>query len=244
MDEFEKALAEQSEQGSQLWQDIRAGRFTSSEFHRLMKPGYRLMTDDELKNRPKGGKGSKSIWTEDETAMSDDALSYVYEKVAEVLSGQAKPSVFAHATAWGDEWEPEAAEHFTKITGIEWDAISFTPFGDHAGGSADRKIRNKNEGLVIKCPYNQKNHIQNLLTVDQASFKQLNPEYYWQDMANLLWTGWDKIYHVSYDPRMREDRHKMAILEIFPIEKEFDLIAKKLEGAVKEKLATLKSLNQ
>ncbi len=38
------------EQGSEQWENIRAGRFTSSEIYRIMEFGYRPMTEKELKD--------------------------------------------------------------------------------------------------------------------------------------------------------------------------------------------------
>jgi len=93
MDNFEKELAQASEQGSQIWHDIRCGRFTSSEMHRLIKSGTRLMTAEELKNRPKTGPGSHAKLTEDPNKFSDDGQTYIEEKVAEVLTGQVDPSL-------------------------------------------------------------------------------------------------------------------------------------------------------
>jgi hypothetical protein len=141
MDNFEKELAQVSEQGSQLWHDIRVGRFTSSENHRLIKSGYREMTDPELKARPKTGVGSKSKFIEDLSIIAEDTLTYIYEKVAETLTGEPKENVFSHATSWGDTWEPWAAEYYAKIKGVELEVIGFIPFGDHAGGSIDRGIK-------------------------------------------------------------------------------------------------------
>lgn len=242
MDAFEKELAFASEQGSQNWLDIRAGRFTSSENHRLMKSGQRKMTKDELDARPKTGPGSKSMWTEDPSVLADDTETYIREKVAETLTGQAKDSVYSHATAWGDEWEPNAAEFFQEKTGLELEIIGFVAWGDHAGGSVDRGIKGKDEHVEIKCPFNSKNQIDYLMLTDQYDLKRMYPEYYWQIANNCLFTKKTTGHFVAFDPRMKEDKHKMAHIIVVPSAEEYTLIAKKIDLAVKEKLELLKLL--
>ena len=242
MDAFDLALAQQSEQGSPIWHDIRAGRFTSSQMHRLIKSGTRLMTAEELKNRPKNGPGSSAKLTEDPNTFSADGQTYIEEKVAEVLTGIAPVSVFSHATQWGDDWEPLAAEFYANKFKCEFEIIAFQPFGEHAGGSPDRKIKGTKRGIEIKCPHNSKNQVNYLQLVDQWDVKRSHPEHYWQCMSNLLFMDWECIELVTYDPRMKEERHQMARIEILPIASEFDIIVKKLEAAVREKLEILRSI--
>lgn len=242
MDDFDLALAEASEQGSPIWHDIRAGRFTSSKIYRLIKTGERLMTETELANRPKKGKGSTAKYTDDPTKFSPDGQTYIEEKVAEVLTGEAPVEFFSHATAWGDTWEPFAAEHYAKKFNVEFDIISFQPFGEHAGGSPDRKIKGSKRGVEIKCPHNSKNQVNYLLCSDQWDIKRNYPEHYWQCMSNLLFMDWEGIYLVTFDPRMKEEKHKMAVIHILPNAQDMDLICKRLEMAVKEKLEILRSI--
>lgn len=244
MDDFEKALAEQAEQGSQIWADIRAGRFTSSEMVRLIKNGERLMTQAELDARPKKGPGSASKWTEDPTKFSEDGMTYILEKVAEVLTGQPKETAWSHATAWGDTWEPFAAEYYARKFNVEFEIIAFKPFGDHAGGSPDRKIAGTKRGIEIKCPHESKNQVNYLQLFDQWDLKKFYPKNYWQCMSNLLFMDWEVIDHVTFDPRMKDEKHKLSKIEILPVASEFDLICVKLEAAVKEKLETLRIINQ
>lgn len=241
MDSFELALSEQAEQGSQMWHNIRAGRFTSSENHRLMKSGYREMTEAELKARPKSGPGSKSKFIEDVSVIADDTKTYIMEKVAETLTGEPKNEVFSHATSWGDTWEPFAAEYFTKVTGLQCEILGFVPWGDHAGGSVDRII-GSDEFLEIKCPYNSKNQVDYLMLTDQYDLKRCYPEYYWQIVCNVLFTKRTTAHFVTFDPRMKDEKHKMTHLQVVPKPDELELIARKLELAQKEKLAILKLL--
>jgi len=242
MDQFERELAEASEQGSQMWIDVRAGRFTSSEMWKLMESGTREMTPAELAARPKTGKGSKSKFIEDPSCLSKTTETYIRTKVAETLTGHAAEPVNTAATRWGDDFEPIAAEYFTEKTGLTFEILSFVPWGDHAGGSPDRKINGRNEILEIKCPYNSANQIDYLMLTDQWDLKALYPEHYWQCMSNLLFTGADLCHFVTYDYRMKEDKDKMFYLPIKIVSEDVDRIILKLESAIKEKLRVLQIL--
>lgn len=242
MDAFEIELAGASEQGSQMWVDIRAGRFTSSEMWKLMESGTREMNAAELAARPKKGKGSATKFIEDPACLSKTTETYIRTKVAETLTGQCSPNIWSHATAWGDEMEPVAAEYYAQKKGIEYEILSFVPFGDHAGGSPDRKIKGANRLLEIKCPYNSANQINYLMLTDQWDLKRNYPEHYWQCMSNMLFCGAEFCDFVTYDHRMKEDKHKLFELEIKVINEDFDRIIIKLEAAIKEKLALLNLL--
>ena len=244
LDNFERELAEQSEQGSQNWFDIRTGRFTSSEGHRLMKSGKRPMTIEELNARPKSGPGSSAKLIDDPRVMSDDTLTYIRTKVAEVLTGQVKEKSFSHATAWGEDWEPHAAEFFAKARNLELEPIGFKAIGDHAGGTVDRIVKGTKTVVEIKCPYDSANQVGYLYLVDQFDLKRENPEYYWQCMWNLYFMEADLCYFATFDPRMKDDRHKLFVMEIKPIQSEFDLINVKLEVAIREKLILLNDLTK
>lgn len=242
MDAFETELAQQSEQGSQMWHDIRIGRFTSSQIHRLIKAGTRFMTESELAARPKKGPGSSAKLIEDPTKFSPDGHFYIEEKVAEVLTGQCEEQAYAHATAWGDTWEPFAAEYYAKKFACEFEIIAFQPFGDHAGGSPDRKIKGVKRGLEIKCPFRSKNQVNYLQMTDQNDVKSLFPDYYYQCQSNLLFMDWEVIDFCTFDPRMIREEHKLTRIEIRPNSKDQDLICSRIEMAVKEKLDILRCI--
>jgi len=240
MDAFDLALAEASEQGSKAWTDIRAGRFTASEWWKLMNSGTRLMTPAELKARPKSGKGSSAKYIEDSTSLSEVAKTYIEEKVAETLTGISKQKVFSYATQHGEELEPIAAEAFAeKMGGLEYEILSFVPFGDHAGGSPDRKIKGAKRIVEIKCPYNSVNQVKYLMLTDQYDLKRMFPDFYWQCQTNNLFTGSECCDFVTFDHRMIEDKHKIVHIEVKPIAEDYELIGVKLGTAIKEKLAIL-----
>jgi hypothetical protein len=225
-------------QGSDQWDQIRVGRFTSSELHRLMGAAYREMTAEELKARPKSGKGSSVKRIEVYDQLSDAAETYIKQKVAETLVGFPNDNTYAYPLVYGKEMEPNAVEYFQNKVGLECKEIGFVAFGDHAGGSPDRELEN-GEILEVKCPYTIEMQIDYLMLTDQWDLKRLKPDYWWQCQGNLLFTNAKKCHFVTYDPRYPE-KLKMAHIEVRPDEDAQNAIIKKLEAAVKRKLETLK----
>jgi hypothetical protein len=226
-------------QGSDQWDQIRVGRFTSSEIHRLMGTAYREMTPEELKARPKSGKGSAVKRIEVYGELSDKAETYIKEKVAETITGIKKETSYAYPLVYGKEMEPNAVEYFQRKTGLECEEIGFIAFGDHAGGSPDRKTP---DGILeVKCPYSIEMQIDYLMLTDQWDLKRMKPEYFWQCQSNLLFTNAEVCHFITYDPRYPET-HRMTHIQVKPDEDAFNAIVKKLEAAVKRKLETLRQI--
>lgn len=234
-----------TDQGSEQWEQIRAGRFTSSEIYKIMECGKREMTPEELAARPKKGKGSKTTTVPDPTKMSEKGMTYIYQKVSEVLTGRPKPSAYAYPLVWGKETEPEAVEFFTNKTGLEVEEIGFQTWSDHAGGSPDRMVTDGISGLEIKCPFLSENQINYLMLTDHYDLKRMHPEYYWQCVSLMLFTGRKQWFFCTYDPRMILDKHKMTTIVIHSekVSEDMDLVNKALEAAIKIKLETLQMLS-
>jgi hypothetical protein len=230
-------------QGSDEWEKLRVGRFTSSEWYRLMECGTRPMTEQELKARPKSGKGSKTTLVPDPSKMSDKGLRYIREKVWETMTGKPKHSPYAFALAYGEETEPDAVEHFERVTGIETYKVGFQPWTDHAGGSPDRLI-GEDEGLEVKCPVSDE-QVDYLLLTDHYDLKRNYPEYYWQCVSLMLFTDRKRWHFITFDPRMKEEKHKMAhiIIERERVSEDLELIPVVLTGAVEEKLKLIKAIS-
>lgn len=248
MNDFFKSLLDKDdaqqylvEQGSEEWDAIRVGRFTSSEIHNLMGPAYREMTDQELKARPKKGKGSSTTRIEVYEKLSPSALTYIKVKVAESITGKLKESSYAYPLVYGKETEAEAVEYFEKRTGLECTTIGFVPFGDHAGGSPDRNVED-NAILEVKCPWAIETQVDYLILTDQWDLKNLKPEYYWQCMANLFFTQKELCHFVTYDPRYPE-KHRLTHIQIKPEPEAFTALAAKIAAAVEEKLKLIKLIS-
>lgn len=216
MDAFDRELLEVSGQRSSVWHDARLGRFTASEFWKLMQ------------------KGKSSIF-------SQTGLTYIKVKAAETLTGLKHQTSYAYPLVYGEELEPQAKAYFTKISGIEVHECSFVAYGDHAGGSPDGLI--ETAGIIeIKCPYNSENQINYLLLKDQWDLKAEFPEYYWQCQANLLFSERDYCLFATYDPRMKKAEHMMKTLTVEKDEDDHKLILERLAFAIKEKEEILNSI--
>lgn len=209
-------------QGTEEWDQMRIGRFTSSEM-------FKLLTNPRSKAEQEAGK------------LSETALTYIQVKVAETITGRQKENSYAYPLVYGKETEPVAIEAFCARTGFTHDTIGFVAFGDHAGGSPDGII-NDVDILEVKCPYTIDKQVDYLLLTDQWDLKRMFPEYYWQVMSNLLFTARPKAHFVSFDPRYPEPKN-IVHLEVKPVEEDFEKITTAIAKAVEEKLKLLKLLN-
>lgn len=234
------------DQGSDQWDEIRVGRFTSSEWWKLMEFGKRDMTPAELAARPKTGKGSATKTMPDFTKFSPGGETYIRVKVAETLTGLPRPQAYAYPLVYGKEMEPQAVEYFEAQTGLQTASVGFQPFGDHAGGSPDRVIEDMpGWGLEVKCPMTSDKQIDYLMLTDHYDLKRMYPEYYWQCVSLMLFMGFDGWKFRTFDPRFKLDKHKMTGVDIKAddVQEDFDLIAASLENAVKQKLQMIQMLN-
>lgn len=230
------------EQGTPEWDQVRLGRFTASEIYRLMEPAKREMTEAELKARPKSGKGSSAKLVYDYETLSDTALTYIKEKVAEVLTGQANQQGYAFPLVWGKTYEDDACAAFVAKTGFEIEKVGFFKYTDHAGGSPDRLV-GSDAILEVKAPYNSANQIDYLMLTDQFDVHRNYFPYWAQCQANMLFTERNLCHFCTYDPRMSEDKHKLTHVEIKADSQFHDLIIKKIAQATKEKLQLIQLLS-
>jgi hypothetical protein len=231
-------------QGSEEWDKIRCGRFTSSEWWKLMECGKRPMTPEELAARPKTGKGSQTKLVPDPSKMGPQGITYIRKKVWETLTGQPVPEAYAYPLVYGKETEPIAVEYFENKFGVETHQVGFQVYTTHAGGSPDR-LFGTDDGLEIKCPSSDK-QIDYLMLTDHWDLKRCFPDHYWQCVSLMLFTN-RKTWHLcSFDPRMKEEKHKMTHIEIKwdMVEEDIDAVCKSLEGAVEEKLKLIQLLSQ
>lgn len=234
----------------QQWQQQRFGKFTASEMHRLLASGKRPMTEEELKE----AKEAKSKRTTVDTLFGDGAMTYINEKVAEALTGESKPDISTlKALEWGAANELDAMLTFKEIKGIDFEYFGvstpkFFEYTEMSGGSPDGLT----EPAVIeaKCPFVSANHIPYLVvqkhnegtTYETLWLKENQWEYYVQTQFNMMCTGKKQAFFLSYDPRVTDYRHRLAILTI-SIDHDLQAdIKHRIEEAtkiVKEKIALL-----
>jgi len=194
-------------QSEEQWLQARGTRFTASEIHKLM-----------------GSSRSGS-------ALSKTAETFVYEKAAEMLTGQRKET-FGAALDWGKDNEADAfhifnTTYFNNFTYYGGESFAFIPYGEASGYSPDGL--SEDAIVEIKCPFNSGIHLKNFTIEDADSLKQVHPEYYWQMQLGMLATDLDRGFFVSYDPRMPQDR-MLHVAEIERHDVQFE-INEKLEIA-------------
>lgn len=194
------------EQRTTEWYFARKGKFTASEISNLLTSSRKK---DEV--------------------FGETALTYIKEKVAEFIMNddiffEMQELGFRNtATAWGEQYEPEARARYTTVTGMEVEETGFFEYTEHSGGSPDGLCRD-GEGIIeIKCPFNSAKHIEYLLMESSEDLLAVNKQYYWQCQANMLFTGRQYIDFVSYDPRI-SGLLRMKILRIEANEKDFDVL--------------------
>ena len=156
-------------QSQEEWLKARANRFTASVVHKLM-----------------GSSRSGS-------PLSKTAETFVYERAAEILTGQSKP-VYGDALEWGIAHEQYAFFNFNQQNFQEWtyyggETYVFIPYGEYSGYSPDGL--SEDAILEIKCPYNSGIHLKNFNIYDADSLKQIHSEYYWQMQLGMLATDLD-----------------------------------------------------
>jgi len=114
------------EQRSSEWFELRNGRFTASEVHKLM-----------------GVKG-----------LGETGKTYAFEKAIEDLFGQIDEPFESYDMQRGTELEPLAFEKFKQIKAMDFidvETCSFFEYEKNAGASPDGLV-GENGLLEIKCP--------------------------------------------------------------------------------------------
>lgn len=207
------------DQRSPEWFDIRKGKFTASEIHRLM-----------------GAKG-----------LGKTGESYIWEKVAEEL-GATMPQVTTYAMTRGTEMEPYAKEYYSRAFNASVSPAEFiiAPWCNEAGASPDGIVTDwENPGesklIEIKCPMNPTNHLIYFTIKSVADFKREKPEYYWQLQLQMAVTGINQCDFVSFYPEIDED-FRMVALTVDADNSDIELMKLRIAEAVAMKHEILKSI--
>ena len=187
--------------------DLRIGRFTSSEVVRLLGNGKREMTDFELKNRPKG---SKEKLIEDVNILPATALTYIEEKNFErKLKRSLGSDTNAKATTWGLLVEQRVFD----LLGIEYtilsnNTIKHSTLGDIWCGTPDL-VKHTNPKTVgeIKCPFTLKSFCTFAECNDISEVREKHQDgekYYWQIVSNAILTDSERGELIIYCPKQSE----------------------------------------
>jgi hypothetical protein len=195
------------------WLQQRRGKFTASEFHRLMA----------YPNKAELPAGAKT---------------YALEKAVEIMSLMDDTEKYISVDmAWGIEHELEAIAAFTELTGIEpyntGDNQKSLLLGDDVSCTPDGLIQ-VHSGIEVKCP-KSKTHFQYSLLKNADDLKRECPEYYWQCMGSMYVAGRESWHFVSYDPRYKEKRHQLHTFELVRNEDDIALLDERLLMAVEHR---------
>ena len=161
------------EQGSESWKEARLGMCTASRFGDILPGarGYRKSRDN-----------------------------YLYELVAERLTGASKTFRESVEMAHGNEFEDEARSSYSFITGNNVTEIGIAILDDNnfIGASPDGLVDSLG-GIEIKC-FDTKKHISIIIN-------GMPPEIMPQIQGNIWINNLKWIDFVSYDPRIKSDKN-------------------------------------
>jgi hypothetical protein len=200
----------------QLWLQQRRGKFTASEFHKLMT----------------NGKAKDS--------MGQVAKTHIAEKAAELLTefDPSEERYVSPAMQWGLDHEAEAAQAFAESTGFKpymtGQAQEFIESTCGQYGATPDGLIADYAGLEIKCP-NSATHMTYAAIKNAESLLEVEPRYYWQIQGSMLVTGRDKWWFASYDPRFIREKSRLYIACIERVEADIEQLSNRLALAIKER---------
>ena len=164
-------IAETCRQGSEEWDEIRRGKPTASEFHKILTP-------KQLK-------------------LSAQSTTYQLQLIAEMLPGYV-PDLPSFDMQRGTELEPIAIARYSFINDVDVDSIGFVYGNDERtwGGSPDGLI-GTDGGIETKCP-KASTHLEYMLKPEVPS-KYL-PQV-WGNMLITGRQWWDWMsFHPELEP--------------------------------------------
>lgn len=189
----------------ELWHLDRIGKFTSSKIGALMSKG----------------RGKDNEW-------GQMAMSYIYTKIAEKMTGVPHYTPETKSMEWGNDHEAEAIEKYNELTGNDATPMGkvFIKFNDNCGGSPDGFV-GENGVIEVKCPYNSANHIETFIE------RTMKKEYWYQCQGNILFSNRDWCDFISYDPRMPKEM-QLVVIRVERDNEVCDAIAERIEAAAKK----------
>jgi len=127
--------------------------------------------------------------------LSASSTPYLYELLAEWLTGKPKPQFQNDAMMHGTLTEPEAREYYEMRTGRKVEEIGFAVHDSLQFGASPDGMVGEDGQIEIKCPY-QNGHMEVLLTGEVPA------KYRAQVQGQLLVTGRAWCDFISYHPEM------------------------------------------
>lgn len=174
------------EQRSDEWFSIRTGKITGSKFGDVMSKGR-----------------GKAEW-------GGTALAYLRQVAAEILTGEREEVFQSKAMEWGNAMEDAALMAFMDKSGLAVESCGFFENTELPGCGSSPDGVGEDFTIELKCP-TSKTHMLYLLDTEE-----LIKAYRWQVVGEALFTGKDRAFIASYDPRFPEGK-QLAIYE-YPTE--------------------------
>lgn len=220
------------EQGSEAWLQLRLGKFTASEIHRLMGDCKRDMTEDELKAFKEKNPKSTAKQCVDPHLLSKGAMTYIMEVASERETGKpAKPFFENDAMRWGKEHEPSAKQLYSLAHDVEVLDAPFITYKEYAGASPDGFI-GLIGGIEVKCPVSPAIHMAYRTLTNYGDLKENYADHFWQCIMGLKSTNRTFWKFMSYHPHY-EPVKQLKIINIPRLEDELELLEIKLTAAEK-----------
>lgn len=213
--------SDDADQGTDAWRQHRAGSVTGTGFADVLT---------KLK---------------DPTKESKTRQNYRLQLLAERITGQPAPEIYAPALAWGKENEDNARMAYEMHMAAQGTPVLVQRVGfqqhktlDWVGTSPDGLVGDKGM-LEIKCPFNSANHLLTLILAsekfaaallgEKGDLIPVPPEHIPQIQGNLWVLERDWCDFTSFDPRVPEHLQ----LYVHRVYRDAVYIAK-LEEAVKQ----------
>lgn len=218
------------EQGSDLWHELRTGKFSASEWHRLMGEAKRDMTEGELKLWKEHNPKSTAKTCIDPMLLSTGAMTYCMEVASERITKMPAKEFYENdAMRWGKLYESPAKKLFSLVYDVEGINVGFVKHTDGSGCSPDWIVIDK-FGAEVKCPITRDTHLKYFMLQNAMELKEKYPDHYWQCAMGMKSTGykmWKFIsYHPHYPPSMQ-----LKVINVPRIEEDMELMGYKLEAA-------------
>ena len=136
-------------------------------------------------------------------------VKLLHELLAERLTGFSVPHVVTEPMEHGLEYEDEAVDKFVELTGRD---VRLSRFYKHReieyfGATPDREL---DDGLLeVKCPTTAKYVAWKMAGVVPEEHKP-------QMLAQLACSGKSWVGFIAYDPRIKEERHRLFLAKFVP----------------------------
>ncbi|HTJ53745.1 MAG TPA: YqaJ viral recombinase family protein [Cyclobacteriaceae bacterium] len=189
------------------WKGVRKGLFTASRISDILADGRVLMNETELAEYKKANPKSTAKYKEDETVLSEGAITYILE-IIQGLEGAEKPQYYNQAMQWGTDTEPDAVQRYCEMYGHDLlsDDVIYTSIGgvvffvgDNILGCTPDLIL-PDRVVQVKCP-DSNTHLYYKLHVNELNFKSELPNYYAQVQLEMMLTERKICDFFSFDPR-------------------------------------------